>query len=302
MDIKLESLIYPLFVKKGRYLREEISSMPGVYRLSPDMLLDEALTLQRLGIKQILLFGVPDKKDWHGKAAYDDKNITTESVKLLKKSFPEITVITDVCLCAYTSHGHCGVIKDKKKEIDSRLTLNALSRIALSHARAGADYVAPSSMAKNQVYSIRKTLDKKGFKKTKILGYSAKFASNFYGPFRDIADSGPRFGNRKSYQLDFTKRDDAIKEIRDDIKEGADVVMVKPALGYLDIIKEAKQKFKRPLAAYNVSGEYAMVKNGVANNDWCEKDIVFEILSSIKRAGADYIITYHAKDIAKWSN
>lgn len=302
MDIKLDSLIYPLFVKKGRYLREEISSMPGVHRLSPDMLLDEALSLQRLGIKQILLFGVPDKKDWHGKAAYEDKNIVAESVKLLKKSFPEITVITDICLCAYTSHGHCGVIKDKKKGIDSRLTLNALSRIALSHARAGADYVAPSAMAKNQVRSIRKALDKKGFKKTKILGYSAKFASNFYGPFRDIADSSPKFGNRRSYQLDFTKRDDALKEIQDDIKEGADVVMVKPALGYLDIIKEAKQKFKRPLAAYNVSGEYVMVKNGVTNHDWCEKDIVFEILSSIKRAGADYIITYHAKDIARWVN
>ncbi|MBU4312636.1 MAG: porphobilinogen synthase [Candidatus Omnitrophica bacterium] len=302
MAINLNKLIYPLFVKKGRYLREEILSMPGVYRVSPDMLLDEALSLQRLGIRQVLLFGVPDKKDWQGKSSYADKNIVAESIKLLKKSFPGITVIADVCLCAYTSHGHCGVIKDKKKGIDSRLTLNALSRIALSYAARGADYVAPSAMAKGQVRAIRKALDKNGFRKTKILGYSAKFASSFYGPFRDIAKSSPRFGDRRAYQLDYTDRKTALQRIEDDIKQGADIVMVKPALGYLDIIKEARRKFKWPLAAYNVSGEYAMVKNGAKNHAWLEKDIVFEIINSINRAGADFIITYHAKDIAKWVN
>ncbi|MDP8229718.1 MAG: porphobilinogen synthase [Candidatus Gorgyraea atricola] len=304
MDIKLDNLIYPLFVKKGKYLREKIPSMPGVYRFSPDMLLDEALSLQRLGIKKILLFGIPDRKDWYGKSAYGKKNIVSESLKLLKRSFPEITVITDVCLCAYTSHGHCGVIKKQETRdkgqgciIDNNKTLKILAKIALSHAQAGADYVAPSAMAKDQVKAIRKTLDKKGFKKTKILGYSAKFASNFYGPFRDIVDSAPRFGKR-TYQLDFTKREDALKEIEADIKEGADIVMVKPALGYLDVVKEARDRFDHPLAVYNVSGEYAMVKNSTRQ----EKDLVLEIISSIKRAGADFIITYHAKDIARWVN
>lgn len=302
MDINLNSLIYPVFVKKGKYLREEIPSMPGVYRVSPDMLLEEALSLQKLGLRRVLLFGIPDKKDKHGSNAYKKNNIVSESVKLLKKSFPEIIVITDVCLCSYTLHGHCGVIKNGKKQIDNLATLNALSRIALSYARAGADYVAPSAMAKNQVKSIRRTLNKNGYKKTKILGYSAKFASNFYGPFRDIANSSPKFGNRTAYQLDFTDRENALKEIEDDIKEGADILMVKPALGYLDIIKDAKERFKQPLAAYNVSGEYAMVKRGAQSKFWKEKDMVFEIISSIKRAGADFIITYHAKDIARWVN
>ena len=300
MNIELDTLIYPLFVKKGEYVREEISSMPGVHRFSPDMLLDEVLYLQRLGITKVLLFGIPDKKDARGSAAYEKKNIVAEAVSLLKKSFPEITVITDVCLCAYTSHGHCGIIKNGKKNIDNPSSLKALSRMALSHAASGADYVAPSAMLENQVRAIRNTLDRNGYKRTKILSYSAKFASNFYGPFRDIADSSPKFGNRRAYQLDFTSREDALKEIEEDIKEGADVVMVKPGLSYLDIIKEARRKFRHPLAVYNVSGEYSMVKNGANNNSWREKDMVFEILSSIKRAGADYIITYHAKDIAKW--
>ncbi|NQT75182.1 MAG: porphobilinogen synthase [Candidatus Omnitrophica bacterium] len=307
MAIDLNSLIYPLFVKRGRWLREEISSLPGVYRFSPDRLLDEVLSLERLGITKILLFGIPEKKDWHGKAGYKKDNIVSESVRLLKKSLPGITVITDVCLCAYTLHGHCGIIKKGKKQIDVRSTLNVLSRIALSHAEAGADYVAPSAMAKDQVRAIRKALDKKGFKKTRILGYSAKFASNFYGPFRDIADSAPRFGKR-TYQLDFTSRGNALKEIESDIKEGADIVMVKPGLGYLDIVREARRKFRHPLAVYNVSGEYAMVKaycKGQAAGDkrqGMERGLVGEILASIKRAGADYIITYHAKDIARWLN
>jgi len=308
MAINLDTLIYPLFVKQGQWLREEISSMPGVYRFSPDMLLDEILYLQRLGLNKILLFGIPEKKDWHGKSAYKEKNIIAKSVKLIKSSFPDITIITDICLCAYASHGHCGVIKDKKQGIDSRATLDALSRMALSHARAGADYVAPSAMAKDQVKAIRAILDKNGFKKTKILGYSAKFASNLYGPFRDIADSSPRFGDRKAYQLDYTEKHRALEEIEDDIREGADIVMVKPGLAYLDIVKEAKHRFKHPLAVYNVSGEYAMVKALLEKSETrarksdLEKDIVFELLTNIKRAGADFIITYHAKDIARWVN
>jgi len=301
MAINLKSLIYPLFVKRGRWIREEITSMPDVYKFSPDMLLEEVLYLQRLGLKHILLFGIPDKKDWNGKGAYKERNIVAESVRLLKASFPEITVITDVCLCSYMLHGHCGVIKDKKYGIDSRSTLDALSRMALSNAASGADYVAPSAMAKNQVRVIRKALDKKGFQKTKILGYSAKFASSFYGPFRDIADSAPKFGNRRAYQLDFANRENALKEIEADIKEEADIVMVKPALVYLDIVKEAKQRFRHPLAVYNVSGEYAMVKS-FCKGEGEERKLVFEILSSIKRAGADFIITYHAKDIARWVN
>ena len=300
MDIDLNSLIYPLFVKEGKYLREEIPSMPGVFRVSPDMLLDEALYLQGLGIKHILLFGVPEEKDWDGQLAYADKNIISRAVVLLKKSFPEIIVITDVCLCAYTSHGHCGILKDEKLGINNKATLDSLSRMALSHARAGADYVAPSAMAEGQVKAIRKTLDEFGYEKTKILGYSAKFASNFYGPFRDIAGSSPQFGDRRAYQLDYTDRENALKEIKDDIKEGADIVMVKPGLGYLDVVKDVKHRFKHPLAVYNVSGEYSMVKKGAQEGFWKEKDMVFEIISSIKRAGADFIITYHAKDIARW--
>lgn len=302
MDINLDSLIYPLFVKKGKCLREEILSMPGVYRFSLDFLLEEVTYLKRLGLRHFLLFGIPDKKDQYGKNAYNENNIAAKAVKLLKKSFPDITIITDVCLCAYTLHGHCGIIKDRSIGIDNSATLTALSRIAVSHAEAGADYVAPSAMAKGEVSSIRKALDKNGFKRTKILGYSAKFASNFYGPFRDIADSAPKFGDRKNYQLDYTKTSHALTKIRQDIADGADIIMVKPILGYLDIAKEVKAKFDSPLAVYNVSGEYSMVKKGVESGFWKEKEMVFEIMSSIKRTGADFIITYHAKDIARWMN
>jgi len=300
MDINLDSLIYPLFVKKGTCLREKIPSMPGVYRFSLDFLLEEIIYLKRLGLKHFLLFGIPDKKDQYGKNAYNENNIVAKAVKLLKKSFPEITIITDVCLCAYTLHGHCGIIKDRNIGINSRATLTALSRIAVSHAKAGADYVAPSAMAKGEVSAIRSALDKNGFKHTKIMGYSAKFASNFYGPFRDIADSAPKFGNRKDYQLDYTKTSCVLTKIKQDIADGADIIMVKPILGYLDIAKEAKATFNCPLSVYNVSGEYSMVKKGVEAGFWKEKDMVFEIMSSIKRTGADFIITYHAKDIARW--
>ena len=298
--INLQDLIYPIFVKEGSRRKESVSSMPGVFRFSLNKLHLEMEELSKLGIRKILIFGIPDKKDWKGSAAYRENNIVSEAIKNIKLSFPDVTIFTDVCLCAYTKHGHCGIIRKGFKKINKRDTLKVLSEIAILHAKAGADYVAPSAMAEGQVRAIRNFLDKNGFVHTKIMGYSAKFASYAYGPFREIADSAPRFGNRKAYQLDYTDRKKALDKIKKDIHDKADIVMVKPALWYLDIIKEAKEKLDYPLAAYNVSGEYAMVKAGVGAGFWDEKDMVFEIMHSIKRAGADSIITYHAKDIARW--
>ncbi|MFC1708620.1 porphobilinogen synthase [Candidatus Omnitrophota bacterium] len=299
-NISVDELIYPLFVKPGRGLQEEIPSMPGVFRFSPDTLVKEVSKLERAGLRRFLVFGVPDEKDWQGSGACREDNIVAESVYSLKIHFSNISIITDVCLCAYTSHGHCGVIVKQQNTIDRIATLKSLSNMALSHARAGADFVAPSAMAKNQVKAIRSTLDKNGYAQTKILGYSAKFASNFYGPFRAVANSAPKSGDRRGYQLDYTKRESALDRVKQDIKEGADIVMVKPSLAYLDIVRDVKNRFNHPLAVYNVSGEYASVKNGAKNGFWDEREIVFEIISSIKRAGADFIITYHAKDIAGW--
>ncbi|MCG2705221.1 MAG: porphobilinogen synthase [Candidatus Omnitrophica bacterium] len=308
-----KDLIYPLFVKDGKNLREKIKSMPGIYRFSPDTLIKEARELVKLGIRAVLIFGLTKEKDNAGSAAYEENNIVARAVKALKANFPDLIVMTDICLCAYTSHGHCGILKSPRRQvtrsqvkIDNKKTLELLSKMALSHARAGADYVAPSAMAKNQVLAIREALDKNGFRNTKIMGYSAKYASNFYGPFREAADSTPAFGDRRAYQLDFANRTSAIEEIKADIKEGADIVMIKPALGYLDVIKEARDRFYRPLAAYNVSGEYTMVKAYCKSTEYrtqsteLERKLVMEILTGIKRAGADLIITYHAKDIAKW--
>ncbi len=299
-SISVRKLIYPLFVREGRGVIEEISSMPGVYRFSPDTLISEVANLEKLGLEYLLIFGIPENKDWQGSSALKNSNVVSESVRLVKKCFPQIKVITDICLCAYTSHGHCGVIRDGAREIDSQATLGAISEMALLHAQVGADYVAPSAMANTQVQAIRRTLDSQGYQYTKIMGYSAKFASNFYGPFRDVADSAPRFGNRHGYQLNYSDSKAALSKVEQDIKEGADIVMVKPALGYLDIVKKVKSEFSYPLAVYNVSGEYAMVKAGAGVGSWDEKEMVFEIISSIKRAGADFIITYHAKDIAGW--
>ncbi|MDP2928435.1 MAG: porphobilinogen synthase [Candidatus Omnitrophota bacterium] len=318
--IGVKDLVYPLFVKDGTGMREEIPSMPDIYRFSPDAIVREARTLVRIGIKAVLLFGVPAKKSRDGAGAYEKDNVVARAVKRLKRNFPDLLVMTDVCLCAYTSHGHCGIIKGQRAKgkgqenfIDNKATLRALSRMALSHAEAGADYVAPSAMAKGQVLAIREALDAHDFKNTKIMGYSAKYASNFYDPFRDAANSSPAFGDRSAYQLGFSDSAPAMKEIAADIKEGADIVMVKPALAYLDIIKEAAGRFRLPLAAYNVSGEYVMLKayagaSGIprlrsgregqgARED---RDLVLEIMTSIKRAGADLIITYHAKEIAGW--
>jgi len=313
INIKPNSLIYPYFVVTGENIRRKIKSFPGVYRLSIDKLLKDIGQIASLGLNKILLFGIPDRKDPPGSGAYSKDNIVSSAVRKIKEIFPNLVVMTDVCLCAYTTHGHCGILKNrrssfvvrrssknKNKIIDSKATLKALSKMALSHAEAGTDYIAPSAMAKKQVSAIRKALDKNGFRKTKILGYSAKFASNFYGPFRNAAHSKPKFGDRSGYQLPSGDRRLALKEIENDIKEGADIVMVKPALSYLDIIREAKTKFRKPLAAYNTSGEYAFVKYGARSGLWDERKMVFEIMTSIKRAGADFIITYHAKDIARW--
>ena len=299
-------LIYPLFVKEGEGLREEIPSMKGVFRMSPDVIVREAGELREKGVDKVLIFGVPGKKDETGSAACHEKNIVAETVRRLKNEIVGETVFTDVCLCAYTSHGHCGIVKNEnvklknEKLIDSEATLAALAKMAFTHAEAGADYVAPSAMAEGQVGYIRRYLDDNGYGGAGIMGYSAKFASSAYGPFRDIADSAPRFGDRRSYQLDHRDSFTALAEIENDIREGADIVMVKPSLWYLDIIKEARAMTSLPLAAYNVSGEYAMVKNGALASFWNEREMVFEVLNSIKRAGADLIITYHAKDVAGW--
>ncbi len=313
-NIKKDDFIYPYFVIGGTNKKQEIKLFPGIFRFSVDRLLEDISEARSLGLKKILLFGIPDRKDNIGQLAYEHNNIVAVAVRSIKKEFKDLTVITDVCLCAYTTHGHCGVLEDDSKKIDQKRTLKALADISLTHADAGADWIAPSAMAKRQVWVIREVLNKAGHCKTKILGYSAKFASNFYGPFREAADSAPRFGDRSGYQLNFCDSGAALREIAQDIKEGADMVMVKPTLSYLDVIKEASKKFHHSLvapchsglasapllAAFNVSGEYSLVKYGARQGLWDEKKIIFEIITSIKRAGADLIITYHAKDIARW--
>jgi len=297
--IDLNRLIYPLFVREGIDDRE-VFSMPGVSVYSLGTLLKQVSYLDKIGLRKFLIFGIPKRKTWQGEYVYKNENIIVKAVKEIKKKFPKTIVMTDICLCAYTCHGHCGIIPKGKRSMNSSATLKALSLMALSHAKAGVDFVAPSAMANNQVKVIRQTLDKEGFDKVKIMSYSAKFASSFYGPFRDIANSKPRFGDRSKYQLNYSKAKQALTRIKKDIKQGADIVMVKPALGYLDIVKEAKTKFRHLLAVYNVSGEYSLVKQGAKAKLWNQKQIVTEIITSIKRAGADFIITYHAKDIALW--
>ncbi len=300
MAISLNNLIYPYFVARGISIKKEIKTFPGINRFSIDSLIRDLKVTIDLGLNKILLFGIPSQKDDSGVTAYQKDNIVALAIEKIKAAFPDLVVFADVCLCAYTKHGHCGVLKEGKKEIDNKATLKALSKIALSYAQAGADWVAPSAMAKGQVLAIRGILDKHGYSGTKILGYSAKFNSNFYGPFRNALNSSPKFGDRSAYQLDYRCVQKALEKIEEDIDSGADMVMVKPALSYLDIIREARQKFEFPLAAYNVSGEYALVKYGAKQKLWEEKKVVKEIISSISRAGADYIITYHAKDIARW--
>ncbi len=291
------NFVYPIFVVEGSNIKKEISSMPGKFQMSIDNVLRECEELQKLEIISILLFGVPAAKDEIGSGAYDKNGIVQRVLREVKKQFPEMLVITDVCLCEYTSHGHCGVVENDAVQNDE--TLELLAKEALSHAENGADIVAPSDMMDGRVGAIRKVLDKNGFSETPIMAYSAKFASGFYGPFREAAESAPQFGDRKSYQMDPGNSDEAMREIALDIQEGADIVMVKPALSYLDLIRRAKDNFNVPVAAYNVSGEYSMIK-AAAQNGWIDGEkVMLEVLTSIKRAGADVIITYFAKDAAK---
>ncbi len=290
--------IYPIFVDQRLSEAEEIASMPGIYRHSLSGLKNEISEVVSLRIPAVLLFGLPKRKDALGSEAYTANGIVQQAVREVKKVAPQLTVATDVCLCQYTDHGHCGVIRDGRVENDE--TVNLLSKIAVSHAEAGADIVGPSAMMDGQVKALRQALDERGLDETLIMSYSAKFASGFYGPFREAAESAPQWGDRRSYQMDPPNRQEAIREIEMDIAEGADIVMVKPALSYLDLIREARAKFSLPLAAYNVSGEYSMIK-AAGQRDWLdEKRIALEVLTSIKRAGANIIITYFAKEAAKW--
>ncbi|PIU20184.1 MAG: porphobilinogen synthase [Elusimicrobia bacterium CG08_land_8_20_14_0_20_59_10] len=302
--VTAENLVYPLFVTPGKKIKKEISSMPGCFHVSADEAAVEAGKCRDLGINALLMFGLPSKKDPLGKEAYDPKGPVPEAVRLIKRSVPELAVITDVCLCEYTSHGHCGVVKKGPGGdflVDNDSTVELLVKEALVHARAGADLVAPSDMMDNRVGAIRRALDGAGFQQTGILSYAAKYSSAFYGPFREAAESAPQFGDRKTYQMDPANFLEALREVELDIMQGADIVMVKPALAYLDVLRAVKEKFQFPTAAYNVSGEYSMVKLAAQKGLINEKAMVLEILTSIKRAGADMIITYHAKEAAKWS-
>jgi porphobilinogen synthase len=296
-------LIMPLFVRPGAGVKREIQSMPGNYQFSPDTLVDEAKSIADAGVPAIILFGIPDRKDAAASEAYAEGAVVCRAIEGVKKACPDLCVITDVCLCEYTDHGHCGVIKpnrDGRLDVDNDATLELLVKESLAHVRAGADMVAPSDMMDGRVAAIRAALDSHGSSEVPIMAYSAKFASGFYGPFRDAAESPPQFGDRASYQMDAANASEALREIALDIEEGADIVMVKPALPYLDIIARAAQRYDVPLAAYNVSGEFAMVKAAAANGWIDEKRTALEILTAIRRAGAKLILTYWAKDAAHW--
>jgi porphobilinogen synthase len=298
--VSVKDLVYPMFVQPGNGIITEVPSMPNVYRYSVDKLLGAVEEVVSLGIPALLLFGIPEVKDERASSAYSKDGVVQRAVRQVKRSFgDDIIVITDVCLCSYTSHGHCGIVSEDGV-VQNDATLEVLKMVALSHAEAGADIVAPSDMMDGRVKAIREALDENGFEDVAILSYSAKMASSFYGPFREAAESAPQFGDRKSYQMDYANKREALREIALDIEEGADIVMVKPALAYLDIICEAKKRFDVPIAAYNVSGEYAMVKAASMNGWLNERDVVMEIMTAIKRAGADIIITYFAKDVASW--
>jgi porphobilinogen synthase len=292
------NLIFPLFVRPGKDVREEIPSMPGQFRLSVDQLGRETEEVAELGISALLLFGLPELKDEWGSEAYAEDGIVQQAVRAIKRAVPELLVITDVCLCEYTTHGHCGIVRDGCVLNDE--TLEYLAKTAVSQAAAGVDIVAPSAMMDGQVNVLRAVLDEGGFTETAIMAYSAKYASAFYGPFREAADSAPQSGDRRGYQMDPPNVREALREIELDISEGADIVMVKPALAYLDVIRAAWERFDVPLAAYNVSGEYAMVMAAVRNG-WLDNErVVQEILTAIRRAGANMIISYHAKEVARW--
>lgn len=297
-SISIDDFIYPLFVVEGKDIEREIPSMPDVFHYSIDKLLFELDNIQKVGIPGVILFGVPEEKDTLGSGAYSENGIVQKALREAKKRFPELIFIADVCLCEYTSHGHCGIVNENK--IDNDATLDFLSKAALSLAEAGADVIAPSDMMDGRVSAIRDILDRKAFQDKAIMAYSVKYASSFYGPFREAADSTPAFGNRKTYQMDYHGRKEAMKEIELDISEGADIIMIKPALAYLDIIKEASERFDYPISAYNVSGEYCMIK-AAAQKGWIdERGAALETLTAIKRAGANIIISYFAKNVAEW--
>ncbi len=297
-QLSVDDLIYPMFVIHGQDTAIEITSMPGCFQYSIDRLVIAAKELNELGIPGTILFGIPESKDSIGSEAYDDNGIIQQAVRAIKDAVPDLLVITDVCLCEYTDHGHCGIIESGDVKNDA--TLKLLVKESISHAHAGADIIAPSDMMDGRVGAIRGALDSEGYENVPIMAYSAKYASAFYGPFREAAESAPQFGDRRSYQMDPANADEAIREVHQDIHEGADIVMVKPALSYLDVITKVKSEFKIPVAAYNVSGEYAMIK-AAAENGWInEKRVALEVLTSIKRAGADMILTYFAKSVVEW--
>jgi porphobilinogen synthase len=295
--LTVDNLVYPLFVMPGKDIKNPVRSMPGVYQFSVDQLLEELKSVVRLKIPGIILFGLPQEKDERGSEAHSQTGVVQEAVRAIKDKYPELVIITDVCLCEYTSHGHCGILHGQ--EVDNDSTLDVLAKVAVSHARAGADIVAPSDMMDGRVGAIRHALDESGFDQVAILAYSAKYCSAFYGPFRDAADSAPQFGDRRAYQMDMANTDEALREVDLDIDEGADMVMVKPALAYLDVIYRVKTEFERPVAAYNVSGEYSMIKAAAAQGWLDEKRVMMETLMAIRRAGASLILTYFAKDAAE---
>ena len=296
-ELSPKDFIYPLFAVPGANINKEISSMPGVFQKSIDRIVEECQEVHGLGIPAVIFFGIPEHKDEVGSEAYDDNGIVQQALRAVKKAVPELYLITDVCLCEYTSHGHCGIVRGKEIVNDDSVEL--LTREALSHARAGADMVAPSDMFDGRIGAIRKVLDANGFSTMPIMSYAAKYASGFYGPFREAAESTPKFGDRRSHQMDPANSDEALREVAQDIEEGADIVMVKPALAYLDVIYRVKERFGMPTAAYNVSGEYALLK-AAAQLGWVDGErVMMEMLTSIKRAGADMILTYFAKDATR---
>ncbi|MED1917235.1 porphobilinogen synthase [Bacillus thuringiensis] len=296
--VRVEDLIYPLFVVEGTGIKNEIPSMPGVYQLSLDKLAEEMKEIVALGIQAVLMFGVPTHKDACGTEAYNDDAITQQAMRLIKEAHPEMLVIADTCLCEYTDHGHCGVIHEG--EVVNDETLKLLGQTAVSQAKAGADIIAPSNMMDGFVIAIREALDEAGFEHIPIMSYAVKYASAFYGPFRDAAGSTPQFGDRKSYQMDAANAREGLREAASDVKEGADFLIVKPGLAFMDMVLRLRENFNLPIVAYNVSAEYSMVK-AAALNGWIDEErIVMETLVGFKRAGADLIITYHAKDVAKW--
>jgi porphobilinogen synthase len=295
--LTVNDLIYPMFSAFGTGIRKEVSSMPGIYQQSIENIVAEAQEAYELGIPAVLLFGIPEKKDAVGSDAYSDSGIIQETIRALKKNVPGLAVITDVCMCEYTDHGHCGIIKDG--DVDNDATLELLAKEALSHAEAGADMVAPSDMMDGRVMAIRDVLDDNGFENLPLMSYAVKYASGYYGPFREAAESTPQFGDRRSYQMDPANRLEALREAHMDVDEGADIIMVKPGLPYLDIVREMRNEFNLPVAVYNVSGEYSMIK-AAAKMGWIDEDrVTMETMIAFKRAGADLILTYHAMDVAR---